>query len=723
MHHFRSKLPNHFNLPKRIERLGEFAYNLWWTWNPEAERLFRLIDQDLWEEANHNPVVFLRQVARARLNAVTYDRYFIGVYDKTVKAFDQYMRGENTWFGVTYPQHREHGLAYFSMEFGLHESLAIYAGGLGVLSGDHLKEASDLGLPLAAVGLLYTQGYFSQRIAEDGWQEAREYEIDLASASIAPVLDADRNPLRISVNLPGRTVHAQVWEVRVGRVPLYLLDANVEGNTPADRLLTARLYNSDLDVRISQYILLGIGGTRALRAMGYTPRGWHMNEGHAAFLGLELARELVEQGLSFEDARQRIRSNTIFTTHTPVPAGNDEFPTWLLDKYFSGMWGKLGLERDQFFALARNQQPWGETFSMPILAFRFAQFANGVSELHGQVARQMWHFLWQEREVDEVPITHVTNGIHTGTWLARRMSVLYDRYLGPDWREHADDPAMWEFIQNIPDAELWKVRRHQKRKLVYYIRERARARWMRGGFHPVQVIAEGVMLDPYALTLGFARRFAPYKRADLILADLHRLLGLLNQPNMPVQIIFAGKSHPDHDKGKRLIQDVFRTVKLAENGGRLVFLEDYDMNLGRLLTQGVDVWLNTPRRPNEASGTSGQKAALNGVLNFSILDGWWREGYNGKNGWAIGDERDYPSEAEQDVADAASLYDVLEKQVIPLYYNKRTSDGLPGDWIAMVKESIRTLAPQFSMRRMIKEYTDRLYVPALEDHPLLETAE
>jgi starch phosphorylase len=573
---------------------------------------------------------------------------------------------------------------------------------------------------MVSVGLMYTHGYFSQRITEDGWQEARPYELDIADAALSRVVNKDKQPLLVSVDLPGRKVFSQVWEVRVGRIPLYLLDTNVEENNPGDRMLTARLYNSDPDVRISQYIVLGIGGVRALRAMGYEPDAWHLNEGHSAFLSLELARERVQAGQTFEEARQELRPHNVFTTHTPVPAGNDEFPVWLIDKYFSVLWPELKIDRDTFIKVAKNQQPWGETFSMPVLAMKFAEYCNGVSELHGEVARRMWHFQFPDKTVDEVPITHVTNGIHTGTWLARRMRNLFNRYLGPDWLEKIDDPMVWDYVDNIPDQELWRVRRHQKRKLVYYIRERARKRWVDGGFHPVQVISEGVMLDPYALTIGFARRFAPYKRADLILRDFDRLLGLLNKPNMPLQIIFAGKSHPDNENGKRLIQDVYRAVKKAENGGRLVFLEDYDMNIARYLVQGVDVWLNTPRRPNEASGTSGQKAALNGVLNFSVLDGWWREGFNGRNGWAIGDEREYSDQLAQDEADAESLYATLENEIIPLYYKKRSSDGLPGEWLARVKECIRTLAPAFSMRRMVKEYTERLYLPAMLDEPLAE---
>ncbi|MFQ5616156.1 MAG: alpha-glucan family phosphorylase [Anaerolineales bacterium] len=723
---FRTQPPNYFSLPRRLKRLGELAYNLWWAWNPEAERLFKLIDSDLWEQVYHNPVQFLHKLERAHINAVMYDRYYLELYDRVFRTFDKYLKAKRTWFKETYPDILttrvattrvvEKTIAYFSMEFGMYECLPVYAGGLGVLSGDHLKEASDLGLPMVAVGLLYTQGYFSQRITEDGWQDVRNFELDIDEAPITLVRDEEKTPLLISISLPGRKVYARVWEVKVGRIPLYLLDSNVEQNEFNDRSLTSRLYNSDLDVRISQYILLGVGGVRALRAMGHNPAAWHLNEGHSAFLGLECARELVAEGMSFEDARFKLRAANVFTTHTPVPAGNDEFPVWLVDKYFANLWPDLGLTREAFIDLAHNEQPWGETFSMPILAMRFAQFCNGVSELHGQVARKMWQFLWPGRDVDEVPITHVTNGIHTGTWLARRMRALFDRYLGPDWIEHVDDPLMWDYIEKVPDRDLWLVRRHLKRKLVYYVRERARKRWIKGGFHPVQVIAEGVLLDPYTLTIGFARRFATYKRAGLILRDFDRLLNLLNRPNMPV-IIFAGKAHPDDENGKRLIQEVYRAVKKAENGGRLVFLENYDMNLARYLTQGVDVWLNTPRRPNEASGTSGQKAALNGVLNFSVLDGWWREGYNGRNGWAIGNDHNYDDPVQQDEADAANLYDIFENEIIPLYYKKRSSDGLPGDWITCIKECIRTLGPAFSTRRMVKEYTDQLYVPALGEMP------
>ncbi|MBN2548913.1 MAG: alpha-glucan family phosphorylase [Anaerolineales bacterium] len=711
---FRAEIPNHFSLPRRINRLGELAYNLWWTWTPEAQRLFSRIDPQLWETIYHNPVRFLRQVERPKLNAVTNNRYYLDFYDRMFRSFDQYMQAENTWSQKAHPQLQDNLIAYFSMEFGLHETLPIYAGGLGVLSGDHTKEASDLGLPFVSIGFFYTEGYFTQRITEDGWQEAQYNVHQFEELPVMPILDANGGPLVISVDLPGRMVFARLWEVHVGRVPLYLLDANVDKNAPADRALTARLYTSDLDMRVSQEILLGIGGVRALRALGYNPAIWHMNEGHAAYLVLERIREFIEVGHPFEEAANLVRASNVFTTHTPVPAGNDEFPLWLVDKYLSQVWPQLGLDRDQFINLARHTVSWGETFSMPALALQHSEGRNAVSELHGRVARKMWNYLWPDRPENEVPIIHITNGVHTGTWLARRLRALYDRYLGTDWLENVDDLDVWELVNNIPDEQLWSVRQHLKRKLVAYIRERTRQRWLRGGWQPVQVVASGVMLDPYTLTIGFARRFAPYKRANLVLRDLDRLLKIINHPAMPVQIIFAGKSHPDHEGGKMLIQEVYRAVKRSESGGRLVFLEDYDMNLARYLIQGVDVWMNTPRRPNEASGTSGEKAALNGVLNFSVLDGWWREGYNGQNGWAIGKDIDYDNPDQQDEADARSLYDILENEIVPLYYQLRSSDGLPGEWIARVKESIRTNGPQFSMRRMVKEYVDRLYLPALQ---------
>lgn len=722
MKSFLAKTELQFNLPRRIHRLGELVTNLWWTWNPDCMRLYSRIDTVLWETVNHNPIVFLRKVDPQKLAEAANNRYYLESYDRILRAFDQYMNRAETWFAEKHPSNSNQLIAYFSMEYGLHESLPFYAGGLGVLSGDHVKEASDTGLPFVAVGLFYSEGYFNQRITEDGWQEARYTRYDPQNLPVALVKGSDNRPLTISVQLPGRTLKAQIWELQVGVAPIYLLDPNLEENTPTDRNLTARLYSSDPEIRISQEILLGIGGVRALRALGYQPAVWHMNEGHSAFMVLERLREYLHQGLSFEQASDTVRLTSVFTTHTPVPAGNDEFALWLIDKYFAPDWMELKLNRDEFIDLARHTLSWGDSYSMPVLALRFSEGRNGVSQLHGSVSREMWKFIWPQRPVEEIPIKYVTNGVHTGTWLARRMRSLYDRYFSADWMERLDDPDMWKLVRKIPDEDLWSVRRHLKRKLAYMIRERARRLWLKGGVHPVQVLASGLFLDPYALTIGFARRFAPYKRANLILSDTERLLKLINRTGMPVQIIFAGKSHPDHEGGKLLIQEVYRMVKKSESGGRLVFLEEYDMYLGHLLTQGVDVWMNTPRRPNEASGTSGMKAAMNGGLNFSILDGWWREGYNGHNGWAIGKDEEFSDTDKQDTEDALSLYETLENEIIPLYYQIRSSDGLPGEWIARMKESIITLSPRFSMTRMVKQYVDEFYLPAINSLSLVEPA-
>jgi starch phosphorylase len=706
---------NQFNLPRRIRRLADLAYNLWWTWNGEAERLFRLLDRVLWERAEHNPVRFLREISRDRLNDAIRDRYYLESYDRVIQAFDVYMNPpKDTWYNSNKNNKRHNIIAYFSTEFGLHETLPIYAGGLGVLSGDHLKESSDLDLPLVAVGFLYTEGYFKQRITEDGWQEAIYASLSFPDLPVHPVVDEEGDKITIDLMLAGRQVKVCLWRVQVGRVPLFLLDSNVEGNAPADRTLTARLYTNELDQRISQEIILGIGGVRALRLMGYNPTVWHMNEGHSGFLILERLREQIASGREFEEASKIVRMTTAFTTHTPVPAGHDEFPLWLIDKYFNSYWPQLGLDRDSFIDLARQSHPWGEAFSMTILAIEMSGRCNGVSELHGHVAREMWSFLWPGKAKEEVPISHITNGIHTGTWIARRLRILFDEYFEADWTENIDDPATWAAVERIPDTELWEIRRHLKRKLVAYMRERARLPWSGDRIHPVQVIASGVLLDPYAFTIGFARRFATYKRANLILRDPDRLLRIIGKSKMPVQIIFAGKAHPADEPGKRLIQELYRVVKRAEFGGRLVFLEDYDINLARYLIQGVDLWLNTPRRPKEASGTSGQKAALNGVLNFSVLDGWWREGYNGRNGWAIGEDREWDDPEAQDAADAESLYETLEEEIIPLFY-ERSGDGLPSEWLGWMKESIITLAPRFSMRRMVKDYANEIYLPSISE--------
>ncbi len=704
--------PPIFSLPKQLAELGELAYNLWWSWTPEALRLYRRIDTVLWERVGHNPVRFLQQVARKNLNAAAQDNAYVEDYRRVLAAFNEYIDADRTWWRSTYPQLNSHPIAYFSTEFGLHEALPMYAGGLGVLSGDHLKEASDLGLPLVAVGFLYRQGYFRQRITEDGWQEAINENLNLAESAILPVLDDSKQPMTVQVEMFDRTVRARLWHIQVGRVPLFLIDTDVEGNDPADRELTTRLYYSDLERRLQQEIFLGIGGVRALRALGYSPAVWHMNEGHSAFSSLERIAEYVQGGATFEEALKQVRATTIFTTHTPVPAGHDMFPVWMMEKYFAHYWPKLSLDRDGFVALASEHQSWGEVFSMSLLAIRASAHVNGVSELHGEVSRKMFKHLWPDRPGEQVPITHVTNGVHTGTWLARRMGLLFDKHLGPAWRKQIDDHAVWDKVLDIPDSELLEVRRHLKRQLVSFARERARWLWSSGNTRAVQVVAGGVLLDPYVLTIGFARRFATYKRATLLLRDVKRLVRLINDPARPVQIIFAGKAHPADEPGKRVIQDLYRFVKESTLSGRIVFLEDYDIDVARHLVQGVDVWMNTPRRPLEASGTSGEKASLNGVLNFSVLDGWWREGYNGENGWAIGGDADYNDLEAQDAVDAEALFDTLEQSIVPLYYDVDSRTGIPTGWMRMVKESIRTLAPMFSTTRMLKEYVTDMYAPA-----------
>ncbi len=700
-------------LPKRLEQLGVIAYNLWWTWHPEAQRLFQRIEPVLWEQTYHNPVRLLRQVPRRVLNAAVHDVRILELYDRTVEDFENYMsageaqsgRGKATtlyeqYFGEAW---RGGPVAYFSFEFGLHEVLPMYAGGLGVLAADHLKEASDMGLPMVGVGFLYLQGYFRQRITEDGWQEALYEHLDFENLPITQVLDASGNPLLIQLDLPGRIVHFNVWKAQVGRVPLYLIDTDLHENRPEDRVLTQRLYSPDPDTRINQELVLGLGGVRLLRAIGVQPSVWHMNEGHPAFSVLERIRELVQQGWEFARAAEVVRSNTLFTTHTPVPAGNDRFPQWHVDRHLRGLWESLGISREEFMVLGEDHGDFG----MTPFALRMSAKANGVSRLHGEVARNMWQWMYP---TGEPPITHVTNGVHTQTWLARRMRKLFDRYLGAGWINRLDDPDTWAMLDELPDEALWSVRKHLKRKLAAFTRERARAKWITHTQHPVQTIASGVLIDPNALIIGFARRFATYKRAALLMHDVDRLMRLINNPYRPVQILFAGKAHPSDEPGKRLIQRLYQVIKNADAAGRLVFIEDYDINVARHLVQGVDVWLNNPRRPYEASGTSGMKAALNGALNLSVLDGWWCEGWNSKNGWAIGGEQTYLDEDEQDRADAQALYSLLEDVVVPMYYDV-DEEGIPREWLKWVRESIRTIAPQFSTRRMLRQYITEMYLP------------
>ena len=692
-------------IPARINRLRDIAYNYWWAWNPNATDLFNRIDSQLWESIYHNPVQFLRNVRQRNLIAVANNPPWLADYDAVVVAFDAYMNRKDTWFKRTYPTEKS-TIAYFSAEFGLHESLPIYSGGLGILAGDHIKEASDLDLPLVAVGFIYPQGYFRQRLDHSGWQEALYSKMSFADIPARPALTPDGNEVVVDVELPGRTIYAKVYHLQIGRMSLYLLDTDIHPNSPADRDLSARLYGGDHELRVAQELVLGVGGVRALRQMGIAPAVWHMNEGHSAFLVLELAREYVAQGVPFMQAFDMVRDQAVFTTHTPVPAGNDAFSLDLIDKYFAKFWDQLGISRDAFMNIAMQQQSWGPSFAMTVLALRLSEMHNGVSKLHGQVARSMWQWLYPGKSNDEVPITSVTNGIHTSSWLAPTMRNLFDRTLGADWYEHLDNPATWQALKSSDDGEFWQARLSLKRTLVEFVRERLAQRHTRLGFPPVA----WPMFDDTILTIGFARRFATYKRATLLFKDADRLKAILNNPARPIQMVFAGKAHPADEPGKHFIQDVYRRSQEPGFAGRIIFLEEYDMCVARALVQGVDVWLNTPRRPYEASGTSGQKASLNGIPNLSILDGWWPEAYDGTNGWAIGTEQEYDNLDAQDWDDAQHLYQLLENEVAPAYYD-RDDSGVSARWVAIAKAAIMTCAPKFSTQRMLKEYVNRLYLP------------
>ena len=692
-------------IPARINRLRDIAYNYWWAWNPNATDLFNRIDPQLWESIYHNPVQFLRNVRQRNLIAAANNPTWLADYDAVVVAFDAYMNRKDTWFKRTYPTEKS-TIAYFSAEFGLHESLPIYSGGLGILAGDHIKEASDLDLPLVAVGFIYPQGYFRQRLDASGWQEALYSKMSFADIPARPALTPDGNEVVVDVDLPGRTIYAKVYHLQVGRMTLYLLDTDIHPNSPADRDLSARLYGGDHELRVAQELVLGVGGVRALRQMGIAPAVWHMNEGHSAFLVLELAREYVAKGVPFMQAFDMVRDQAVFTTHTPVPAGNDAFSLDLIDKYFAKFWDQLGISRDAFMNIAMQQQSWGPSFAMTVLALRLSEMHNGVSKLHGQVARSMWQWLYPGKSNDEVPITSVTNGIHTASWLAPTMRNLFDRTLGADWYEHLDNPATWQALKSSDAGEFWQARLSLKRTLVEFVRERLAQRHTRLGFPPVA----WPMFDDTILTIGFARRFATYKRATLLFKDADRLKAILNNPERPIQMVFAGKAHPADEPGKHFIQDVYRRSQEPGFAGRIIFLEEYDMCVARALVQGVDVWLNTPRRPYEASGTSGQKASLNGIPNLSILDGWWPEAYDGTNGWAIGTEQEYDNLDAQDWDDAQHLYQLLETEVAPAYYD-RDASGVSARWVAIAKAAIITCAPKFSTQRMLKEYVNRLYLP------------
>ena len=702
--------PRHPPLPDRITRLGELAYDLWWSWHNEARKVFRMMDYELWRSTAHNPVRMLWLIPRARLEQLASDPAFLSVYDAALRSLDDAHARGGTWVAEKHPDLIDRPIAYFSAEFALHQSLPLYAGGLGVLAGDHCKEASDLGVPLVGVGFMYPQGYFHQKVSSEGWQEEVYERLNWADAPIEWATNPEGKPCIIAVPLGDRTVLAAIWCVLVGRVQLYLLDTDLEENAPWDRELSARLYGGDRDTRLQQEIVLGIGGVRALRALGINPSVWHLNEGHAALVVLQRIRELIERGQTFDEALEEVRRTTVFTTHTPVPAGHDVFTFLQIEKHLSGAWGTLGPHRDQFLALGHYDVGGGPQFNMTALALRTAGSVNGVSQSHREVTRKMWGPLWPERGSARGPLA-VTNGVHLPTWLSLELTQLFDRHLRADWRQMPDDPAVWDGVLAIPDEELWEVRLALRNYLFVFIRERARFRWSQENVSAGRVVASGPLLDPNSLTIGFARRFTGYKRPELIFHNPDQLVRILSARGRNVQLVFAGKSHPADDIGKHHLQRVYRRAVDPVLGGRIAFVDDYDLHVAHFLVQGCDVWLNTPRKPLEASGTSGMKAALNGVPHLSVPDGWWAEGYNGSNGWIIDGGVNPDDQATADAADAAALYRLLEEQVVPMFY-ERDARNIPRGWIRIVKEAIRTVTPRFCARRMVKQYVEEMYASA-----------
>jgi len=701
-------------LPAALEPLREMTFNLWWTWEPSARRLFRHLDPELWDRTNHNPVRMLQLSRQARLEELATDKGFLREIKAVHDAFQKYLARTDTYGKTGAGAALQKPVAYFSAEFGFHESIPNYSGGLGILSGDHCKSASDLDLNFVAIGLLYRHGYFRQEIDKDGIQHAISLNQNFHHLPIREVRDGD-TPRLVSVRVLDREVRAKIWELHVGRVNLYLLDTDTPENNAADRLITAELYGGDLEMRMRQEIVLGIGGVHALNALGLEPEVFHMNEGHSAFLALERIRRLVtERGLDFYSALQVTASANVFTTHTPVPAGNDSFPREMMRKYFGTFATEIGLPFEEFFSFGQTRTNTTDPFSMTILALRMSRHSNGVSKLHGEVSRGLWKDVWTGVPPHEVPITSVTNGIHTKTWMAPEFSALYDKYLG-NWEENLTNQDFWRRVIDIPDAVLWDTHQKLKLRLVQFVRERVRMQRERIGESPESIRAANRILDPEILTIGFARRFATYKRGILLFSDKERLKKLVNDTTRPVQFIFAGKAHPRDEGGKALIQEVYKFSRETGLHSRIVFVEDYDTYIARRLVQGVDLWLNNPLRPLEASGTSGMKAPPNGGLNLSVLDGWWCESFNGNNGWAIGAEIKGGNVDFQSEVDSASLYQLLENQIIPLYYAK--PDGkLPLAWLQLMRESIRSVTPVFNTHRMVKEYTERLYVPAAQAH-------
>ena len=695
------------------DKLQELAGNLWWSWQPEVTAIFRAIDPVLWSESSHNPVLLLREYGPDRLESRARDEVLHSRINRAYRQWQQYMDSHDTWGDTHAGVLGFRPAAYFSAEFGLHESLRIYSGGLGILAGDHLKSASDLGIPLVGVGLFYHEGYFTQYVDGDGWQQEDYYHADTGDLPLVEAIGADGKPVVISVETRTGQIHARVWRMDVGRVPLFLLDTNIEQNSERDRQLTARLYGGDQRTRIRQELMLSVGGIRALAALGIDPRVIHMNEGHSAFAGIEIIRmRMKNHEMTFDDALRETAASGVFTTHTPVPAGHDRFDAGLVEEHLGPLSDELGLSQQSFMGLGRvDPHNESESFCMTVLAFKTSRRANAVSNLHGVVSRRMWHGLWPYRSEEEIPIGHITNGVHVSTWLAPQMRFLYDRVLPANWFLKTGEPEVWAGFEQVTPGELWETHQSLKNRLIVYSRRRLTAAARRRGADEDEIAGLQNVLDPQALLIGFARRFAPYKRADLIMREIDRLAAIVESSDRPVQFVFAGKAHPADDHGKAILQ---RIVKLSNDPGfrgSVVFLEDYDMNLGRHLVQGVDVWLNNPRRPLEASGTSGQKVVLNGGLNLSVPDGWWAEAFDGANGFAIGTGHVHTNQDIQDAADGEALLRVLQEEVVPLYY-ERDADDLPQGWIRRMKRAVRTLGWRFNADRMVMDYVRECYVPA-----------
>lgn len=708
------------SLPKELEPLRDIALNISWSWNQDALKLFRRIDSKIWADSNHNPIVLLGKVSQERLQELLEDHGFLAHMHRVNESLKEYIN-DLTWYQKNYSKTDKPFVAYFSAEFGLTECLQIYSGGLGVLSGDHLKSASDLGIPLVAIGLCYKEGYFQQYLTSDGWQQER-YEItDFYDQPMTLVTDKDKNPIKIDLDFPGRKVYFQIWKIEVGRIPLYLLDTNLEENTPEDRRITRTLYGGNSETRIQQEVVLGVGGIRALHAIGQKPLVCHMNEGHSAFLSLERIRYLMKNhGLSFTEAKDINFYTNVFTTHTPVPAGIDVFANELVEKYFGNYYrNELGITDRQFYRLGtilKDKEP--ANFNMAHLAMNTAGFVNGVSKLHGEVSKSLWVDGFKEIPFDEIPIDYVTNGIHIRTHLSNEMDELLVRYLGNRAFEDPTNLQSWERVEEIPDEELWRTHERRRERLVAFARNRLRKQILSRGGSQIELEKAKEVLDSTALTIGFARRFATYKRGNLIFRDLERLLAILADPKKPVQLIIAGKAHPKDEEGKKLIQEIIQFAKDDHLRKRVVFIENYDMNVARYLVEGCDVWMNNPRRPLEASGTSGMKVIANGGLNFSVLDGWWDEGYDASLGWKIGNGEEYDDIDYQDEIESRLIYETLEKEIVPLFYD-RTDDKLPRKWIRMMKNSMKTLGPVFNTHRMVQEYHVKFYDKAYKNRKLL----